>query len=118
MDLLEDLFKGNLLTGVVVGLGAVLLAPAAGHKSDRVGPFLKKSLAAGMAIFALPGRRRRVPSPDKRAAMSPFGAAIRWRSWPNWRNPAAEVGPPVFSQNYAYFISQKGAIGPVGEATP
>ena len=31
MALLEDLFKGNMLTGVAVGLSAVLLAPAAGQ---------------------------------------------------------------------------------------
>jgi hypothetical protein len=34
MALLEDLFKGNLLTGVVVGLGAVLLVSAAAPR-DR-----------------------------------------------------------------------------------
>jgi Protein of unknown function (DUF5132) len=46
--LLEDLFKGNLLTGVAVGLGAILLAPAAGQV---LRPAAKVVIKGGMLAY-------------------------------------------------------------------
>ena len=48
MALLEDLFKGNLLTAVAVGLGAVLLGPAAGQV---LRPAAKAVIKGGMLAY-------------------------------------------------------------------
>jgi hypothetical protein len=48
MALLEDLFKGNLLTAVAVGIGAALLAPAAGQV---LRPAAKAVIKGGMLAY-------------------------------------------------------------------
>jgi hypothetical protein len=48
MALLENLFKGNLLTAVAVGLGAVLLGPAAGQV---LRPAAKAVIKGGMLAY-------------------------------------------------------------------
>jgi hypothetical protein len=48
MALLEGLFKGNLLTAVAVGLGAVLFAPAAGQV---LRPAAKAVIKGGMLAY-------------------------------------------------------------------
>ena len=74
MALLEDLFKGNLLTAVAVGIDAVLLAPAAGQV---LRPAAKAVIKGGMLAYrglAENSARWRVISQRKPA--------------PNWsRNP-------------------------------
>ena len=48
MALLEDVFKGNLLTGVVVGFGAFLLAPTLGQV---LRPAVKAIIKGGLMAY-------------------------------------------------------------------
>ena len=48
MALLEDLFRGNVLTGVAVGLGAFLLGPTVGHV---LRPAAKAVIKGGMLAY-------------------------------------------------------------------
>jgi hypothetical protein len=48
MALLEDLFKGNVLTGVAIGLGTFLLLPAAGQV---LRPAAKAVIKGGMVAY-------------------------------------------------------------------
>ena len=48
MAFLEDIFKGNPLTAVAVGLGALLLAPAAGQV---LRPAVKAVIKGGMLAY-------------------------------------------------------------------
>lgn len=52
MALVEDLFKGTTVTGVAVGLGAVLLAPTVIPAVGRVvRPALKAAIKGGMVFY-------------------------------------------------------------------
>lgn len=48
MALLENLFKGNVLTGVAIGFGAVLFAPMAGQV---LRPTAKALIKGGMLAY-------------------------------------------------------------------
>ena len=48
MALLENLFKGNVLTGVAIGFGVVLLAPMAGQV---LRPAAKAIIKGGMLAY-------------------------------------------------------------------
>jgi hypothetical protein len=48
MALLDEVFKGNALTGIVVGLGAVLLAPTLGQV---LRPAAKAIIKGGMLAY-------------------------------------------------------------------
>jgi hypothetical protein len=48
MALLDDIFQGNMLTAVVVGLGAVLLAPLAG---PVLRPAAKAAIKGAMVAY-------------------------------------------------------------------
>jgi hypothetical protein len=48
MALLEDVFKGNLLTGLAIGLGALLLAPIVGQVLRPAG---KAVIKGGMLAY-------------------------------------------------------------------
>jgi len=52
MALFEDLFKGNAVTGVAVGLGALLLAPTVAPAIGRVlRPAAKAVIKGGMMLY-------------------------------------------------------------------
>ena len=52
MALVEDLLKGSTVTGVVVGLGAILLAPTVIPAVGRVvRPALKAAIKGGMVFY-------------------------------------------------------------------
>jgi hypothetical protein len=52
MALVEDLFKGSTITGLAVGLGAVLLAPTVIPAVGRVvRPALKAAIKGGMVFY-------------------------------------------------------------------
>jgi hypothetical protein len=48
MALLEDVFKGNALTGIAIGLGALLLAPTLGQ---LLRPAAKAVIKGGMLAY-------------------------------------------------------------------
>ena len=48
MAMLDELFKGNMLTAVAVGLGAVLLAPVAGQV---LRPAAKAAIKGGILAY-------------------------------------------------------------------
>jgi hypothetical protein len=48
MALLEDVFKGNALTGIAIGLGAILLAPTVGQ---LLRPAAKAVIKGGMLAY-------------------------------------------------------------------
>jgi hypothetical protein len=73
MALLEDLFKGNLLTAVAVGIGAVLLAPAAGQV---LRPAAKAVIKGGMLAYRGLGE------------LGEMASDLAAEATPNWsRNP-------------------------------
>jgi hypothetical protein len=104
MALLDDLFKGNPLTGIAIGIGAYLLAPTIG---PALRPAAKAVIKAGILAYQglaelgemasdlaaeaqselnQPGERER----DKEAATSGFGKEMRacWAGQPSkWRPP-------------------------------
>ena len=52
MALIEDLFKGNAVTGVAVGVGALLLAPGLLPAVGRVvRPVAKAAIKGGMVLY-------------------------------------------------------------------
>jgi len=52
MALMEEMFKGNLATGLVVGLGAVLLGPAIFQAMGRVlRPAAKAVVKTGLVFY-------------------------------------------------------------------
>ena len=52
MALVEDLFRGSTVTGLAVGLGAVLLAPTVVPALGRVvRPALKAAIKGGMVFY-------------------------------------------------------------------
>jgi hypothetical protein len=48
MALLEDVFKGTALTGIAIGLGAILLAPTVGQ---LLRPAAKAVIKGGMVAY-------------------------------------------------------------------
>jgi hypothetical protein len=48
MTLLEDVFKGNALTGIAIGLGAILLGPTVGQ---LLRPAAKAVIKGGMLAY-------------------------------------------------------------------
>lgn len=52
MALLEDMFKGNAVTGIAVGLGAVLLGPTVLPAIGRaLRPVAKAAIKGGMVLY-------------------------------------------------------------------
>ena len=52
MALIEDLFKGNAVTGITVGVGALLLAPTVIPAVGRVlRPAVKAAIKGGMVFY-------------------------------------------------------------------
>jgi hypothetical protein len=52
MALIEDMFKGNAITGLAIGLGAVLLAPAVLPALGRVlRPAAKAAIKGGIVLY-------------------------------------------------------------------
>lgn len=52
MALLEDLFKGNMVTGLAVGVGAILVAPALMPAVNQVlRPAAKAVIKGGMMLY-------------------------------------------------------------------
>jgi hypothetical protein len=52
MALIEDLFKGNAVTGIAVGVGALLLAPTVIPAVGRVlRPAVKAAVKGGMVFY-------------------------------------------------------------------
>lgn len=52
MALLEDMFKGNAVTGIAVGLGAVLLGPSVLPAIGRaLRPVAKAAIKGGMVLY-------------------------------------------------------------------
>jgi hypothetical protein len=52
MALIEDLFKGNAVTGIAVGVGALLLAPTVIPAVGRVlRPAVKAAIKGGMVFY-------------------------------------------------------------------
>ena len=55
MALIEDMFKGNLATGLAVGIGAVLLGPTVMHTVGRIlRPAAKAVIKGGLVFTAKP----------------------------------------------------------------
>jgi hypothetical protein len=52
MALIEDLFKGNAITGLAVGVGAILLAPTVLPAVGRVlRPAVKAAIKGGLVFY-------------------------------------------------------------------
>lgn len=52
MALIEDVLKGNLVTGLAIGVGAVILGPTIGQKVGSVlRPTIKSLIKGGMVFY-------------------------------------------------------------------
>ncbi len=49
---IEDIFKGNIVTGLAIGIGATMLAPVVGSVLSEVGkPLVKGAMKSGVLLF-------------------------------------------------------------------